>query len=205
LSVTSLTSILYLCIHLMATAHSKGWWSLHKRLIERRGWYARRHRTLMNYPFEVLDKKPLDIREELNDLEKEFNKEENRFGEVRETIGSVQGEGIYPSIVGFKRPLLSALLKIIIPLPFAAILVWVETNWLTLVLLLVLILAYFLVKFYWLRAITPTREWLNASVFILAGYISIFLFILENHDDRNYFGWYYIVLLTVYAGASGLG
>jgi hypothetical protein len=138
-------------------------------------------------------------------LEKEFNKEEDRFGEVRDTIGSIQSEGIYPSIVGFKRSLLSILLKVIIPVPFAAILVFVDTNWITFVSVLVLFLAYFVLQFYFLQANTSTKELLNTGVFILAGYISIFLLILESHVDRNYFGWYYIVLLTVYASASGFG
>jgi len=48
LSLTSLLSTLYLCIHLIATAYEKGWWDLHAKLIERRGWYAGRHRTLMS-------------------------------------------------------------------------------------------------------------------------------------------------------------
>ena len=138
-------------------------------------------------------------------MEKEFNKEEDRFGEVRETIGSIQSEGIYPSIVGFKRSLLSTLLKVIIPVPFAAILVFVDTNWIIIVSVLVLFLAYFVLQFYFLQANTSTKELLNTGVFILAGYISIFLLILESHVDRNYFGWYYIVLLTVYASASGFG
>ena len=135
----------------------------------------------------------------------EFNKEEDRFGEVRETIGSIQSEGIYPSIVGFKRPLLSTLLKLIIPLLFAAILVWVDINWLTLVSVLVLFSVYFVSHFYFLQVNTSTKELLNAGVFILAGYISVFLFILESHVDRNYFGWYFIVLSTVYASTSSVG
>jgi hypothetical protein len=49
-AVTSLSSTIYLCIHLSVTAYNKRWWSLHERLIERRGWYARSHRGLMNYP-----------------------------------------------------------------------------------------------------------------------------------------------------------
>jgi hypothetical protein len=140
-------------------------------------------------------------------LEKEFNEEENRFGEVRETIGSIQGGGIYPSIVGFIRPLLSTLLKVIIPLLFAAILVWVDTNAITLVAVLVLFLAYFVVQILWLRANNSTRELLNAGVFILAGYISIILLVLRSHahDDRNGFGWYFIVLLTVFANLSSVG
>jgi hypothetical protein len=127
-AIISLVSTVYLCIHLMATAHSQGWWGLHERLIERRGWYARRHRTLMNYPLEVLGKKASDIRVDLNDLEKEFTTEEDRAGELRKTVGRIQSEGIYPSVDGFKRPLLSILLKIIIPVAFAAILVFVDTN-----------------------------------------------------------------------------
>ena len=140
----------------------------------------------------------------LTDLEIEFNFWEDRFGEVQETIGSFQSEGIYPSIVGFRRPLLSTLLKLIIIVIFAAILVWVDTNWLTLVLVLVLFLVYFVSQFYFLQANTSTKEKVNAGVIILTGYISIFLLILEYHDDKNYFGWYFIVLLTVFSSASGV-
>jgi hypothetical protein len=157
----------------------------------------------MNYPEEVLDKNASDIRVDLTDLETEFNKEEDRFGEVRETIGSIQSEGIYPSIVGFKRPLLSTLLKLIIPILFAAILVWVDINWMTMVSVFVLFLAYFVLNNYVLQANTSTKEWLNTGSLILAGYISIFLFILEYHEDNHYFGWYYIVLISVYASING--
>ena len=135
----------------------------------------------------------------------EFNKEEDRFREVRETIGIIQSEGIYPSIVGFIRPLLFTLLKVIIPLLFAAILVWLDINWMTMVSVFVLFLAYFVLHFYFLQATTSTKELLNTGLFILAGYISIFLFILESHEEKNYFGWYYIGLLTVYASINSLG
>ena len=47
-AITSLLSMLYLCIHISVTAYNKGWWGLHERLIERRGWYARRHQDLMS-------------------------------------------------------------------------------------------------------------------------------------------------------------
>ena len=50
IAITSLSSTLYLCVYLTVTAYNKGWWYLHERLIERRGWYARRHRDLMKYP-----------------------------------------------------------------------------------------------------------------------------------------------------------
>jgi len=84
-----------------------------------------------------------EIRVELTDLETEFNREEDRFGEVKETIGGIQSEGIYPSIVGFKRPMLLTLLKLIIPLPFAAILVFVDFNWINMISVLILFLVYF--------------------------------------------------------------
>jgi hypothetical protein len=124
---------------------------------------------------------------------------------VRETIGIIQSEGIYPSIVGFIRPLLFTLLKVIIPLLFAAILVWLDIKWMTLVSVFVLFLAYFVLHFYFLKANTSTKELLNTGLFILAGYISIFLFILESHEEKNYIGWYYIGLLTIYASISGIG
>ena len=135
----------------------------------------------------------------------EFNKEEDRFREVRETIGIIQSEGIYSSIVGFIRPLLFTLLKVIIPLLFAAILVWLDINWMTMVSVFVLFLAYFVLHLCFLQANTSTKELLNTGLFILAGYISIFLFILESHQEKNYFGWYYIGLLTVYASINSVG
>jgi hypothetical protein len=137
-------------------------------------------------------------------LEKEFNKEEDRFEEVRKTIGSIQSEGIYPSIVGFKRPVLSILLKLIFPLPFAAILVFVDINWITTVSVLILPLAYFMFQLFFLQKNASTKDLLNAGLVILTSYISIFLFILESKVEANYFGWAYILLLTVYASMSGL-
>ena len=80
---------------------------------------------------------------ELTDLEKEFDREEDRFGELRQTVGSIHSEGIYPSIVGFKRPLIFILLKVIVPVTFAAILVWVDTPWINMVSVLFLFLTYF--------------------------------------------------------------
>ena len=137
-------------------------------------------------------------------MEKEFNKEEDRFEEVRKTIGSIQSEGIYPSIVGFKRPVLSILLKLIFPLPFAAILVFVDINWITRVSVLILPLAYFVFQLFFLQKNASTKDLLNAGLVILTSYISIFLFILESKVEANYFGWAYILLLTVYASMSGL-
>jgi len=113
-------------------------------------------------------------------LEKEFNKAEDRFGEIRDTIGSIQSESMFPSIVGFIRPLVSTLLKLIIPLLFSAILVWVDIDWIVMISVLVLFLAYFVLSFFFLQTNTSTKELLNAGLFILAGYISIFLFIYES-------------------------
>ena len=140
IAIISLLSPFYLFIHLAVSAHSKEWWGLHEKLIQKRGWYARRHRELINSPLEKMN--DLKMREALTNLEREFNNNENRFGEVKEIIG-VQSEDIYPSIVGFKRPLFSTFLKVIFPVPFAAILVFVDNNELAIVSVLVLFLSYF--------------------------------------------------------------
>ena len=76
-------------------------------------------------------------------MEKEFNYGEDRFDEVKQTIGDVQSEDIYPSIVGFKRPLISILIKVIMPVVFAAILVFVDTVWIAITSLMVLFMGYF--------------------------------------------------------------
>ena len=60
---------------------------------------------LMNYPVDDLDKKTADVRIELTDLDLKFNEEEDRDTELTLRI------------------------KIMMPVAFAAILVFVDTNW----------------------------------------------------------------------------
>ena len=62
-------------------------------------------------------------------LEKYFNREEGRFSELHRTLGVFQSENLYPSIVGFDRSLFYILVKMILPVPFAAILVFVDCTW----------------------------------------------------------------------------
>jgi len=107
----------------------------------------------------------------------EFNKEENRFGEVREAIGSIQSEGIYPSVVGLERSILYILLKLIMPVLFAAILVFVDTVWIAVCSLLLLFLAYFVMQLFFVQANISRKELLNCGLFIFVGYISVFLFL----------------------------
>jgi len=83
------------------------------------------------------------IRIALTELEKSTDKKEGRFGELKQTIGSTQSEDIYPSIVGFKRSVLYVLLKLIMPVLFAAILVFVDTVWIAVWSLLIFLIAYF--------------------------------------------------------------
>jgi hypothetical protein len=78
------------------------------------------------------------IRTALSNLEKFQNKEENRSKELQQTIGITQSQDIYPSIVGFKRSVLHILLKLVMPVSFAAILVFVDTVWVAFVLVIVL-------------------------------------------------------------------
>ena len=147
--------------------------------------------------FPRLNMNDQEIRVALTNLEKLTDNEENRFGEIRETIGNIQSEHVYPSIVGFERAVLYILLKLIKPILFAAILVFVDTVWIAVSSLLILFLGYFALQFYFVKVNMSRRELLNFGSYMLVGYISVFLFIQENHVERNYFGWIYIVILTV--------
>ena len=106
----------------------------------------------------------------------------------------MQSEGIYPSIVGFKRPLLHILLKVIMPVPFAVILVFVDTLWIAVASLIVLFVGYFTVQLYFVKAETFTFKF---GLFMMMGYISVLFFMEENYLPRNYLGWFYIAFMTV--------
>ena len=133
-------------------------------------------------------------------MEKEFNYGESRFTEIKQTVGSIQSEGIYPSIVGFKRPLIYMLIKVILPVPFAAILVFVDTLWIAVASLIVLFLGYFTVQLYFVKAKT---SW-NFVLFMITSYVSVLLFIDENPVPRNYVGWFYIVFLIGYITTTSI-
>ena len=79
--------------------------------------------------------------------------------------------------MGLERSVLYVLLKLIMPVLFAAILVFVDTVWIAVCSLLVLLLGYFVLQIYFVRANISTRELLNCGLFILVGYISVFLFL----------------------------
>ena len=138
-------------------------------------------------------------------MDKEFNKEENRFGELKQTIGTIQSEGIYPSIVGFKRPLLHILLKVIMPVPFAAILVFVDTVWIAVPSIICLLFGYFVLQLYFVQTNNSVKELLNFGLFMTICYISVLLFMEEHPLPRNYVGWFYIVILTVYFSVTSVG
>jgi len=157
----------YLSIHLLAIATNSEWWGLRDKLRQKRSWYAKRHQILMNI-------------NDLNKLEKEFNTEENRFEQLAQTIGNIQSENIYPSIVGFERSVLYILLKLIMPVIFAAILVFVDTVWIAVWSVLMLFLGYFVLQLYFVKANISGREFLNYGLFMFVGYFSVFLFLLES-------------------------
>ena len=77
LAILSLLSPVYLSIHLMVTAHEKGWF-LRKNTFWRK-WYPRQHQELMKC---VRVENTRQLRLKLTILEKFFNKEEDRFGEL---------------------------------------------------------------------------------------------------------------------------
>ena len=117
------------------------------------------------------------IREDLTNLEKQSIKEEDRFSELRKTIGSVQSEGLYPSVTGFERSILYFLLKLIMPVLFAAILVFVDTIWIAVCSYILLSLGYFVLQLFFVKANISTKELINCGFFIFVPYISVFLFI----------------------------
>jgi len=106
--------------------------------------------------------------------------------------------------MGFERSVLYVLLKLILPVVFAAILVFVDTVWIAVTSLPLLFLTYFVLQVCFIKADISKRELLNGGLFMFVGYISVFLFFLENHIERNYFGWIYIVILTVYSNFTGV-
>jgi len=79
--------------------------------------------------------------------------------------------------VGFERSVLHILLKLIIPVLFAAILVFIDTVWIAACSLLMLFLGYFVLQFYFVKANICKKELLNFGFFLFVGYISVFLFI----------------------------
>jgi hypothetical protein len=44
----------------------------------------------------------------------------------------------------------------------------------------------------------------NGGLFVLVGYVSVFLFLEENYIETNYFGWIYIVILTIHLSFTGV-
>jgi hypothetical protein len=79
--------------------------------------------------------------------------------------------------MGLERSVLYVLLKLIMPVLFAAILVFVDTVLIAVCSLLLLLLAYFVVQLFFVQANTSRKELLNFSLFIFVGYISVFLFL----------------------------
>ena len=133
-------------------------------------------------------------------MEKEFNYGEDRFGEVKQTVGGIQSEGIYPSIVGFKRPLIYMLLKVIMPVLFATILVFVDTIWIAVASLIVLFVGYFIAQLYFVKA----KNCWNFILYMVASYVSVLLIFEENAGPRNYIGWFYIVFLMGYISLTSI-
>ena len=119
-------------------------------------------------------KKPGDVvskLKELNDLEKKFNEGEDRFNEVRQFLGKILSEGIYVSFVGFDRTILYFLLKLILPVAFAAILAYIDTVWIV-VIVPGLFFVYFCAQLFYIRAKTSSSDWVTFFIFIMISYTS---------------------------------
>ena len=138
-------------------------------------------------------------------MEIEFNYEENRFSELKNIIGSIQSEGIYPSVVGFRRPLFHILLKLLLPMLFSAILVFEDNVWMSVPSLVVIIFAYFSLQLALVKAGNFKTEMMNFVLFIIVGYISAILLVEQNALARNYLGWFYIIFLGIYITITSIG
>ena len=188
LSFMCLVSTFYTFMILVITASNKEWWGLHRKLKLKRTWYARAHQTIMKKAGDVESK-----RAQLNSLERKFNTEEDRFDELKQFIGQIQSEGLYSSFSGFDRSILHVLLKMILPVAFASILVYLDTVWLVII-VPVLFLVYFCVQLLWIRAKNSSKDWFIFAIFMMTGYLSGLLFIEENPLPLNYIGWLCISL-----------
>ena len=99
------------------------------------------------------------------------------------------------SIVGFDRSILFVSIKLMMPVGFAAILVYLDTPW-TVIMVPGLFLVYFCVQLLWIQAKTSLNDWLIFVIFMLVSYTSLLLFIEEEPIPLNYTGWICITLLT---------
>jgi hypothetical protein len=79
----------------------------------------------------------------LNNLEKHFNEEEDRFEELKRYFGQIKSQGLYTSVDGFDRSLLHMLLKLIMPVVLALLLVFIDTAWILIILVPGLFHVYF--------------------------------------------------------------
>jgi hypothetical protein len=86
LSICCILSTLYAFMSLVLTAGScsQEWWGLDRKLKLQRTWYGKLHAAIVNRVGAAESK-----RKELNDLEKKFNGEEDRFDEVNKFVGQI--------------------------------------------------------------------------------------------------------------------
>jgi len=71
---------------------------------------------------------------------------EDRFEEMKRFVGQIQSEGLYPSYVGFDRCMYYLLGKQMLPVVFAMILVFLDTDWVVILAVLTLFIAYFVLQ-----------------------------------------------------------
>jgi len=93
------------------------------------------------------------------------------------------------------------LFKVAKPVPFAFILVFVDSNWIAILSVPCLFVGYFCLQ----MIIGAKQSYSTFMVFITASfYFSGLLFLEPNSIPRNLVGWYFIALLTVFMYAVGV-
>jgi hypothetical protein len=77
---------------------------------------------------------------------------------------------------------------------FAAILVFLDSVLVSVLAVILLFGGYFVVEGWLVRVSGGGRE---VVLFGVVGYVSVFLYVLEENPENNYFGWLYITILSV--------
>ena len=105
------------------------------------------------------------------------------------------------SVVGFERSVIHLVLKIMLPIPFAAILVFSDTTTVTITSVLSLLFFYHLLQLYYVRA---SSKKIPSLIYLMVAYIVVILYISENPIERNIIGWAYITLMSAFVAVLGV-
>jgi len=82
-----------------------------------------------------------------------------------------------------------------LPVVFAAILVYLDTAWIAII-VPILFFVYFCVQLFYVRAKTSSSDYFVFAIFMMVGYNKVLLFFTKDPMPLNYAGWVFTTLLT---------